>query len=212
MTRQLIVFDLGGVIVPRECTLRELTATFMRHAAPETDPFSFEQAYTRYRESYSLSMGPRDYFTALVRSAGVEPDQSLIQKLTAVDTRLSSTAGDAELGLLRYLQATDQPYAIFSNSPTPVMKAVLATAWGQAAAIAAFTPELRFTKPNQGAFREFERLAEAAGFGAGELVYFDDHVVNVDAATQRGWNAHLWESVEAAHEVLTPIVGIREVQ
>lgn len=233
MPNQLIVFDLGGVIVPRRHTLRELTTILIHHVNEQartphgspgpgtrestqvpsiiTDPFSFEQAYRRYRESYSLSMGPRDYFTALIRAAGISPTPELIADLQEADTRLCSTAGDAESQLLNHLHAIGQPYAIFSNAPLPIGRAVEAQTWSQQALVTSFSPMLRFTKPHQGAFRRFEQAVSAAGMSREDIIYFDDRQDNVDTALTRGWQAHLWRGVRRAHEVIAPSVGMREV-
>lgn len=220
----LIVFDLGGVLVQRRHTLRELTTVMIRHANLQsrsnhgsqtsvptiiTDPFSFEAAYGRYRESYSLSMGPSDYFTTLCRAAGVQPTEELIAELQETDTRLCSTVNASVLNLLNHLNAIDQPWAIFSNAPRPVMEAVMEQDWTNAAAVTCFSPELRFTKPHQGAFRRFEQAAAAAGHEYASLIYFDDRQANLDAAQRRGWEAFPWRGVESVHEVLSPITGLR---
>ncbi|MDK8891384.1 hypothetical protein QQA05_08265 [Corynebacterium macclintockiae] len=220
----LIVFDLGGVLVPRRHTLRELTTVMIRHANIQsranqgtqttvptiiTDPFSFEAAYGRYRESYSLSMGPNDYFTTLCRAAGVQPTPELIAELEETDTRLCSTISDSVRNLLNHLNAIDQPWGVFSNAPRPVMEAVLRQDWVDGAAVTCFSPDLRFTKPHQGAFRRFEQAAAAAGHEYATLIYFDDRQANLEAAERRGWEAFPWRGVESVHQVLAPITSLR---
>lgn len=235
MSRQLIVFDLGGVIVPRLHTVHELSEIVSRHVHTHPDalmpaseragerhpspvqaqrepqpfdPLTFHTAYERYRESFSLSMGPQDYYTAVLRSCGVRPTPALIDQLRDEDAALSSTAGEQEERLLTLLARAGQPYAIFSNAPAPVMAAVRATGWGAGAAVTAFTPELRFTKPNHGAFRRFEQVAAGAGFAPQHLVYFAAEPPNVDAATNRGWEAHRWHSAAQARAQLTESLGL----
>ncbi|MEL4151764.1 hypothetical protein MTQ22_00055 [Corynebacterium bovis] len=209
----LIVFDLPGVLVPAPDPAVTLSAVVARHR-PGPDPATaaaLAASYARYRESYCLSMGPRDFATAVLRSAGVDPDPALVEDLVADDTARCSTPEPPTLRLLMHLRATGRPYAVFADAPQPVVDRVRAADWGRAAAVTSFSVELRFTTPHQGAFRRFDRQVALAGFDPAAVVYFGSDEAALTVAARRGWDAHRWEGVDAAHRVLTPPAGLRQV-
>ena len=182
-----IVFDLGGVLVPRSSVIPRLAA------AVGVDEAGFSASYWAPRAAYDLGGSSEAYWKAVLTGLGREPDAGLLQHLEDVDSHKWSALPGASTALLDRLRG--ERVLVLSNAPGPLAAAVRAAPWSAAAERLLFSADVGLMKPDPAIYA---RADAEFGTRPGEVVFFDDKAENVEAARAHGWAAHVWEGPAAA--------------
>lgn len=190
----VVVFDIGGVLTTSEGGVPELSkligVALERFAGP----------YWEHRPDYDRGSRPQDYWGLVGADLGLQWSPEQITEFDQFDARRWATLAPGREDLLRDLQAQGVPLALLSNAPATMARVVEASPWSAGFSRRVFSCDLGVIKPDPKIYRTVE---DALGRPGEELVFFDDRPPNVEAARQRGWQAHRWTSPEACQEVLS---------
>jgi len=193
----VVVFDLGGVLVPGEGSFDDLAAEF------GADREDLTRAYWRARDDYDRG-GPSATFWGSVNGElgrGLAADQ-----LDAVDAARWSSPAPGVVPLLAELRASGARLAVLSNAPAAVAAAVRTALWSAVFEELLFSCDVGALKPEPAIYRELQhRLAVPAD----QLLFFDDRPVNVAGAQEQGWDARVWTTLHGgrADLVTTGLLG-----
>jgi putative hydrolase of the HAD superfamily len=188
-----VVFDLGEVLASPGTLLADLAA----RAALEEGHLS--AAYWAHREEHDLGGTADAYWRSVLAAAGGADDEALRAWLADTDARVWSTIRADARETLAGLHAAGVRVAILSNAPHPMAQASRASDWAGWVDDWFFSAELGMAKPDDAVYATVTRHL---GVAPGEILFFDDRQVNVDAARRAGWQAHLWTSGEAMQRTL----------
>ncbi len=189
----MVVFDLGGVLAP---TGRSLTALADALEVPEND---LAGPYWAYRDAYDLGAGAAEYWYRVTAALGRSPDAGLVGRLDEIDVECWTEIAADAAALLADLAARGIPLGVLSNAPASLARAVRAAAWSPLFRTLVFSSDLGMMKPDPLIYRAAD--AEL-GVSPSDVVFFDDRPVNVEAAREHGWRAHVWTGCEQARAVL----------
>lgn len=184
MAGSLVVFDIGGVLVRIHHTWDAILAD--RGLPPHSGPKPWRQAvYQPLSDYQDASLAEDVYLAQLGRDLGITAEQAfevhggmlvedypgafeLVQDLKAAGIATACLSNTNELHWRKLLDPRFHPAVAALDRP-----------------FASF--EIQINKPHPGAYE-----AVAAAFpGVGRKFFFDDHPVNVEAARELGWEAHL---------------------
>lgn len=189
----VVVFDIGGVLSAPEGGVPELSAAL--GLTPET----FAPAYWRHRDAYDRGSAAEEYWGAVGEDLGLTWTSEQWSRLDRIDAQRWSDPAPAPGELLGRVQASGVATAILSNAPASMAAAVRAGGWSARFEQRFFSCDLGAAKPEPTVYVAVE---EAFGVRGDDLVFLDDRPVNVEAAAQRGWRAHLWSGPVAAQAFL----------
>ena len=187
----IVVFDLGGVLVPSTAVLPRLAAE-IGVSTEELSP-----AYWRHRREYDLGGDEVAYWESVVTLLARDPDPVLISRLSELDSAKWSALPIASQVLLD--QLTDVRLGLLSNAPALLASSVRAADWATAMEVLVFSADLGLAKPDPRIYAEADTAYETV---PADVVFFDDRVDNVTAARIHGWDAHLWIDGTTAADVL----------
>jgi putative hydrolase of the HAD superfamily len=189
MARRIVVFDVGGVIV------RWQPLELMREHFPQIDAHAaFSQVFEHW--------GPGDWRDFDL--GRVEPDV-LADRITArtgfarpaVAALIASVPHHLQptpegVALIARVRAAGHRLALLSNMPAPYAQH-LEAAHGCFAPFEqrAWSGRLGLAKPERAIFDHLQRALSA---DSDELLFIDDHAVNVEAARAVGWHALHFDS------------------
>jgi putative hydrolase of the HAD superfamily len=188
---EIIVFDLGDVLVPSAGVLVRLAA----EVGVSTEQLS--PAYWRHRRDYDLGGDETAYWESVLTLLGREADPLLIRRLNALDATKWSVLPAASQVLLD--QLADVRLGLLSNAPAPLASSVRAAGWTAALEVLVFSADLGLVKPDPQIYASADAAYETA---PADVVFFDDRRENVVAARTHGWDAHLWVDGTTAADVL----------
>lgn len=199
MSATAVVFDLGQVLVPAwdlQPVARSVGA----------DPTGFATAYWAYRVAYDCGMAPEEYWTLVLRDCvpdGVV-DPVHLARLTREDAERWVQLAPESHALLVDLRAAGVPLALLSNAPVALAEVARASDWAPLFDHLVFSGEVGVAKPDA---EIYHVVRDLVGRPPAELVFFDDRPPNVDGALAVGWQAHVWDGVDAARAVLAELLG-----
>ena len=188
-----VVFDLGEVLASPGTLLADLAA----RARLEEEHLS--TAYWAHREEHDRGGDADTYWRAVLAAAGGADDEALRTWLGEADARVWSTLRPDARETLAGLHAAGVRVAILSNAPHAMAQASRASDWAAWVDDWFFSAELRTAKPDPAIYAT---VTQHLAVRPGEILFFDDRQVNVDAALDAGWQAHLWTSAETVRRTL----------
>ncbi|WP_380174831.1 HAD-IA family hydrolase [Kineococcus sp. DHX-1] len=191
----VVVFDVGGVLSAQEGGVPEVAAA-LGVAADVLGP-----AYWRHRDGYDRGDDARTYWTAVLTDLGLTASdvEARIEAVDAVDAARWGAPTAASAELLAAVCASGTRTGILSNAPQSLAGVVRAAVWSRPLEHLVFSCDLRAAKPEPAAYAAVEA---AFGVPGTDVVFLDDRPVNVEAARERGWRAHLWTGADDAWEAL----------
>lgn len=191
-----VVFDLGGVLLRPEGPAAHLAQVLGVTVEQLLVP------YWRHRDDYDRG-GAADAFWDAVRrdltAGGCTVRSVTNDELDRIDAERWAQLSDGAAALLEQLGRCGTATAVLSNAPASLAATVRAAAWSRGFGQLVFSCDLGLMKPEPEIYRAVE---QRTGRPAGELLFFDDRPVNVGGAAALGWQAHLWQGVPEARQVL----------
>ena len=188
MSLKKIVFDFGGVLFHWKPT-RLLQRVLPQHATDEASAARWAQAVFEgyggdWAEFDRGSLQVPELVQRIARRTGLD-EAEVLRVVMAVPVELQPQAATVDLlGRLRnaghglhYLSNMPQPFADIIESREPVIE------WFDSGV---FSARVGVIKPEQAIY---ELAARRFGARPDELVFLDDHLPNVLAARELGWNA-----------------------
>ncbi|WJY67421.1 HAD family hydrolase [Corynebacterium auris] len=199
----IVVFDIGKVIVPEGDRVPRLV-NFLRSNDVEVGVKELMESYWELRDDYDLGLDDDTYWAHVLDRAGATGGDIDYQALGRLDGERNATADPAVHELLRDLAAAGHRLALLSNAPFSMVNAVREADWASGIEVKIFSAEAGVAKPDRKIYEIAERELSAAfdGYERCAVHFFDDRDVNVSAAREFGWDAHLWEGVEGARRGL----------
>ncbi len=185
MTRRVVVFDLGMVLSSPDGLYEELGRLLGCTAERIQEVFWID------RHAYDEGMPDREFWTRTVQHlGGRDLTDQLLAVLVATDVRGWQSPRPGARSILAELKQAGVETAVLSNAPTSFALAAPRFDWYDQIGTWFFSGPLGVAKPDQGIYAAVE-----AGLGAdaSDLWFIDDKQVNVAAANERGWHAHLWK-------------------
>jgi putative hydrolase of the HAD superfamily len=192
-----VVFDLGGVLLRPEGPAAELAGVL------GVDVEAVLVPYWRHRDAYDRGGPAAQFWGALRRdllAAGCEIADVSDDELDHLDASRWARLADGSAELLTDLERAGTTTAVLSNAPASLAHTVRAAGWSRGFSELVFSCDLGLMKPEAQIYAHVE---QRTGRLPHELVFFDDRPPNVAGAVQRGWQAHLWNGLGPAREVLT---------
>ncbi len=185
MSRRVVVFDLGMVLSTPAGLYDDLARVLQVTSA------QVEQVFWRHRHPYDEGLGDREYWARTVAElgTGAELDDATLAELVAVDVGAWRSPRPEARRILADLRTAGVETAILSNAPSSFAAAAPDFDWHDQIGTWFFSGPLGMAKPAAAIYETVERDLHAA---PADLWFVDDKQVNVDAATARGWHAHLW--------------------
>jgi putative hydrolase of the HAD superfamily len=188
-TRRTVVFDVGGVIV------RWQPLELMREHFPQIDAHTaFSQVFEHWGpgdwRDFDLGRVEPDMLADRITARTGFARPAVVALIAAVPHHLQPTPEG--VALIERVRAAGHRLALLSNMPAPYAQHL-------EAAHACFAPfeqrawsgRLGLAKPERAIFDHLQRALSADG---DELLFIDDHAVNVEAARAVGWHALHFDS------------------
>lgn len=186
MPNPIVVFDVGGVLVPFTDQAAEVARQL--EVTGLTDE-QVEAAYWTDREAWDNGGADGSYWAGVAAELGRELRPGQVEELTRHDcvlwTRIRPTARET----LAQLHAAGTVPLVLSNAPAPFRDALDHAAWRRLVGEMFISGELQMSKPHGAIFHHVTARLEA---DPADIHFIDDRQVNVDGAQSAGWNAHLW--------------------
>ncbi|MDF2992339.1 MAG: hypothetical protein K0S37_2853 [Microbacterium sp.] len=193
-----VIFDLGEVLATPGDGLYEQLAT-----ATNAPLEAVKHAYWAERDGYDRGSALEDYWGNFARTLGhVDADADLLRRLSDIDSTAWVSIREDARDVLRELDAHEVPTAILSNAPVALGVLARESNWAQWVTRWFFSGDLGLAKPD---LEIYEVVSLGLGVPPAEVVFFDDRIVNVEAAQLVGWNAFLWESGETTRATLVDL-------
>ncbi|MDR2403368.1 MAG: HAD family phosphatase [Spirochaetaceae bacterium] len=194
---EAVVFDYGKVISlpPEDSVARDIAA--LAGLPVKT----MEDLALRFRPDYDRGLvSASGYYETLLRHGGVRVDAAVLERMGAMDIAGWSRINGETVRLMERIKAGGTMLGILSNMPwdflamarenMPVFRLPDA---------GIFSCETGTVKPEEAIYRS---LISALDCRPGEIIFFDDIRVNVDAALSLGINAFVWQDPLTAEEIL----------
>ncbi|MCU1405046.1 MAG: hypothetical protein JWQ43_1349 [Glaciihabitans sp.] len=186
-SRNCVVFDLGEVLASPPGLFADLGRVI------DVVPDAVEASYWKFRDDHDRGNSASTFWTMVLDNLSVPASAEMIERLSEMDSLAwTDIRPSAEL-ILEELHAAGTRIGILSNAPFALAGVARTRTWAQYISEWYFSGELLVAKPDQ----EIFRLAAGGLNTAPDMVtFFDDRVVNVEAARAAGWDAELWVNDE----------------
>jgi epoxide hydrolase-like predicted phosphatase len=197
-----VAFDYGGVI---SLSQDEKAMKDMADLAG-IDTALMRRIYWDNRSIYDQGLvNGTEYFKNILADVGVFADPALLGQLLTRDLASWSAVNPATEKLMRDLKAAGFKIAVLSNMVQDFLDRVKATLPVlNIPDVGVYSCTVDTVKPEEKIYRI---LLSELGCAAEEVVFFDDMVVNVEAASRLGIQAFYWKDPESARKELE-ILGI----
>jgi putative hydrolase of the HAD superfamily len=192
----VLLFDLFGVIARKQSQ----EACGRIEEAAGVGP-AFWSAYWDLRGSYDrgVQSGP-DYWRAVARRLGTTFGHQQICDLLAADLDSWSEVDCDMVALIEELHAGGTRMGLLSNIPEELANRYEARhPWLECFEIRAFSCRITHVKPERGAYLW---CVQALKVIPAEIMFIDDRIDNVTAATALGMRGHLYTSVASLRRAL----------
>lgn len=195
-----MVFDIGGVLSAPEGAVPQV-AEALGLPVDVVGP-----AYWGPRDLYDRGGSLHEYWAAVGDALGLELTAARAAQLDDLDARrwgaLAPRSADLLAEVSRVAAAGGVRLAVLSNAPASLVDVVRASGWSESFEALLFSCDLRAAKPEAAVYLAVQ---EALGLVGADLVFFDDRSVNVEAARDLGWRAHLWAGADDARDQLVKL-------
>lgn len=196
---EVVVFDIGGVLVPEGTRMEQLLDHVADHAG-EFDREAFTDAYWAIRDEYDLGATDHQFWVPVFQRAGVEADDALIASSATKEAELASSIAREPHQLLLELAEAGVPLGILSNAPHRMAEQVREREWAAVFAHLVFSSDHGVMKPDRAIYdilaNQFPEVETPT------IHFFDDREKNIVGAHVAGWHGHLWRSVDQARTEL----------
>lgn len=189
-----IVFDIGGVLTSAEGGVPELSAL------TGVDQARFAGPYWQHRPDFDRGAPADGYWPKVAADLGLDWGPQEVRRFDDLDAARWARLAPGRSELLSALQTGGVSTTLLSNAPVSMTRVVRESDWSAGFEQRIFSCELGVIKPEP---RIYQAVEQALGRTGTELVFFDDREANVEAARQRGWQAHRWTTLRACRETLT---------
>jgi putative hydrolase of the HAD superfamily len=204
MSIKAVAFDYGGVIsLPQdENAMRDMASIAGIGAA------RMEKIYWDSRHLYDRALvSGSEYFKNILAAEGIFPGNRAIEALIRRDVESWSRTDEGTERLMNDVKQAGLKVGVLSNMIRPFLE----IAAGNIPAlripdVSVYSCEAGAVKPEK---KIYDLLLSALGCGAGELVFFDDSEINVEAAKKLGIHAFLWQGAAAARRELEALCAGR---
>ena len=192
-----VIFDYGRVLslAPSPAELQQFAALV---GVPEPP---FFEIYSATRHDYDSGRADfRQHWQAFAEAAGVQLGPAQVDRIAEMETLMWLRVNPAALALAREIKAQGLLIAILSNIPHDLLAYVRREFdWLSEFDVKVWSCELGIVKPAPAIYRA---CLEQLRCQPHRALFFDDRPNNVEAARALGMEAHLFESVEQAREIL----------
>lgn len=193
-----VVFDYGGVLSAGHDPVADL------HELLGGEQTALEEALWRERGAYDRGdTTVAEYWGAVAASVGVEElSEEEVAELQKADNRYFLRMDPESRSLIHDLARNEVRMALLSNASEAFGEEVRRADWFEAFTLAVVSGEERAVKPER---ELYELLLDVLAHETGgvsipsAVIFFDDRQENVDAAKERGIDAHLWPRNGDAH-------------
>ncbi|MDR0759474.1 MAG: HAD family phosphatase [Treponema sp.] len=194
---EAVVFDYGKVIChpPAEEAMDRMAALA---GVPRGE---FEPLVWKLRSSYDRGTitGP-EYYRRVLAAAGLHEDAALAQTLHRIDTEGWTNINTETVRLMEDIKAAGFKLGILSNMPQDFLDMARKTyPVFSLPHVGIFSCEAASVKPEPAIY---QALTAALDCAPGEILFFDDMAVNVEAAASAGIRSCLWQDAGAARNLL----------
>ena len=190
MNIRAVIFDFGGVLCfhPE----RETIASAAEHCGIEYG--AFLKAMWKDRLAYDAGLDPRDYWRGVAANAGASFDDHLIGRMIQREIEFWSRYDDRVFAWIDHLRAKGIRTGILSNLPRPLGERLRETdGFLNHFDHVTFSYELGLVKPQR---EIYEDAIRGLGVRAGEALFLDDRIENIEGAREAGLEAELFVSWE----------------
>jgi putative hydrolase of the HAD superfamily len=181
---QAVIFDFGGVLSqhPRAAETRRMSA------ACGLSPEAFLRLFQELRPEYDRgTQGAAEYWSRLLRAAGLVPQDKLIASLQAMDLASWTHARWPMVRWARRLRRGGWATAVLSNMPRELLGPIERRfRWLAEFAPRIYSCNVTRIKPEP---EIFSLCLDRLGLEAREALFLDDHPGNVAAARRLGLHA-----------------------
>lgn len=200
-----VILDFGGVLgLPQDPVRAAAIAARCRLSLDE-----FQRLYFRDRlELDRGTLSTDDYWSRILREAGVEPTRELIDGIEEEDSLGWTRINHAVVAWSRELRAAGYATAILSNMPSDKlawMRRNPACSWINEFPVAVFSCDHRMVKPEAAIYL---RCLELLGRAPAECLFLDDSPVNVEGGRAVGLVCLQFQSAAEAAPVLSGRWGV----
>ncbi len=200
-----VILDFGGVLgLPQDTVRAAAIAAQCRLPLEE-----FQRLYFRDRlELDRGTLSTDDYWTQILREAGVQPTRELIDRIEEEDSLGWTRINDAVVDWSRELRAAGYSTAILSNMPSDKlawMRRNPSCSWIAEFPVAVFSCEHRLVKPEP---QIYHRCLQLLHRQAGECLFLDDSPVNVEGGRAVGLTSMRFTTAAEAVPDLSGVWGL----
>jgi putative hydrolase of the HAD superfamily len=200
-----VILDFGGVLgLPQDPVRAANMASLCRLPIKE-----FGQLYQRDRLEFDRgTLSTEEYWTRILRSAGVPPSPRLIEQIEEEDSLGWTRINRRVVEWTAELRAAGYATAILSNMPAvklAYMRKNPAFDWIDDFPVAVFSCDHRIVKPEQAIYRLCLDLLRKE---PEECVFLDDSLVNVEGGRAAGIATLHFLSADKAAPVLSEAWGL----
>ncbi|MGB8885602.1 MAG: HAD family phosphatase [Candidatus Korobacteraceae bacterium] len=194
----VVVFDYGRVLsLAPTLAEREEFAALVGVAEPP-----FFQLYSDTRDEYDCG---RDdcvqHWQRFADAAAVSISPAQLARVLELETRMWLRVNPDALALAREIKTSGMRTAILSNMPPDLLCDLRKSFdWLDEFEVQIWSCEHGVIKPDQAIYRI---CLDALGCEPHRALFFDDRPNNVEGARQAGMEAHVFESVEQAREIVS---------
>lgn len=178
-----VVFDLGQVLSSPTTLFSEPAATL--GVAPD----DYERLYWEGRADYDMGGSERGYWGPMLRGLGKPDALETIQQLAQLDAELWLGIRPDAWQILKDVRASGRSVAVLTNSPSALDHTLVHAPFVDDADYWFVSASMGVGKPNSAAFY---RVAEVLQVHPSQIAFIDDRQLNIEAAQQLGWQAHLF--------------------
>ena len=193
-----VIFDYGRVLShsPSPAEMQEF-ASFVGLTEPP-----FFQIYSETRDEYDRGRHDcRQHWQRFAEVAGVEITPEKMDRILEFENRMWLRVNTQVVDLARQIRSRGVRTAILSNIPHDLLADARANFdWLPEFDVQIWSCEHGIIKPDPAIYR---LCLETLGCQANRALFFDDRPNNVEAARKAGMEAHIFESVEQAKEIVS---------
>jgi putative hydrolase of the HAD superfamily len=193
-----VIFDYGRVLS------HPPTAEHLRQFSAITgipDPKLFFDLYGETREAYDCGCADyRAHWQTFCEASGISLAPNQVDELAAMETHVWMRINPEMLALARELKGRGLRTAILSNMPADLLAELRSGFdWLDEFEVQIWSCEVGTVKPDPAIYRA---CLDALGCEPSRALFFDDRPRNVAGAQTLGIDAHLFESVRQAKEIV----------